>query len=99
MDESRGQGETEDAGELEALKLMQQSPDAILLTDDSAARLVANRLGYEVHGTIGVVVRALRRGQRTKRQVLNLLRSIPQRSSLFIDSLLLDSVIEQVRNA
>jgi predicted nucleic acid-binding protein len=88
-----------DAGELEALKLMQQSPGAILLTDDAAARLVAERLGYEVHGTIGVVVRALRRRQRTKRQVLNLLRSIPRRSSLFIDARLLDSVIEQVQNA
>jgi predicted nucleic acid-binding protein len=57
-----------DVGELEALQLMQQSPEAILLTDDAAARLVAERLAYEVHGTIGVVVRALRRRQRTKRQ-------------------------------
>jgi predicted nucleic acid-binding protein len=88
-----------DVGELEALKLMQQSPGAILLTDDAAARLVAERLGYEVHGTIGVVVRALRRQQRTKRQVLNLLRSVPRRSSLFIEARLLNSVIEQVRNA
>lgn len=87
-----------DLGELEALQLMQQSPEAILLTDDAAARLVAERLEYEVHGTIGVVVRALRRGQRTKRQVLNLLRSVPQRSSLFIERRLLDSVIEQVEH-
>ncbi len=86
-----------DAGESEALQLMQQSPAAILLTDDAAARLVAERLEYEVHGTIGVVLRALRRQQRTKRQVLNLLRSIPRRSSLFIDRRLLDSVIEQVK--
>ena len=88
-----------DAGELEALALMQQSPNAILLTDDAAARLVAERLAYDVDGTIGVVVRALRRQQRTKRQVLNLRRSVPRRSSLFIESRLLDSVIEQVRNA
>jgi predicted nucleic acid-binding protein len=88
-----------DAGELEALKLMQQSPGAILLTDDAAARLVAERLNYEVHGTIGVVVRAIRRRHRTKRQVLNLLRSIPRRSSLFVDSRLLDAVIEQVQDA
>ena len=88
-----------DAGELEALKLMQQSPGAILLTDDAAARRVAKRLDYEVHGTIGVVVRALRRQQRTKRQVLNLLHSIPRRSSLFIEARLLDSVIEEVNKA
>ncbi len=86
------------AGEFETLQLMQVDPDAILLTDDTAARLVAGKLGYEVHGTIGVVVRALRRRQRTKRQVLNLLRSIPQRSTLFVTEALLDSIIDEVRN-
>ncbi len=88
-----------DAGELEALILMQEHADAILLTDDSAARLVAQRLDYEVHGTIGVVLRALRMQQRTKRQVLNLLRTLPKRSTLFIEPRLLDWVTEQVKNA
>jgi HPt (histidine-containing phosphotransfer) domain-containing protein len=83
-----------DIGELEALKLMQQSPGAILLTDDAAARLVAERLGYEVHGTIGVVVRAFRRQQRTKRQVLNVLRSLPRRSTCFVGRRLLNSIID-----
>jgi predicted nucleic acid-binding protein len=84
------------AGELESLCLMAERPHAILLTDDAAARLVAEKLGYEVHGTIGVVVRSLRRMQRTKRQVLNLLRSIPRRSTLHIAESLLDSVIDDV---
>lgn len=87
------------AGELSALRLMQDVAGGILLTDDAAARLVAERLGYDVHGTIGVVVRALRRQQRTKRQVLNLLRAIPHRSTLFIDRQLLESVIEEVTMA
>ncbi len=87
------------AGELEALKLMQENPAGILLTDDAAARFDAHRLQYEVHGTIGVVLRALRRQQRTKRQILNLLRSLPQRSTLFIEARFLNSVIEQVKNS
>jgi predicted nucleic acid-binding protein len=87
-----------DAGELEALLIMQENPHAILLTDDAAARLVAERLEYKVHGTIGVIIRALRRQQRTKRQVLNLLRSLPRRSTLFIQPNLLDSIIEEVKN-
>jgi predicted nucleic acid-binding protein len=78
---------------------MQGAPDAILLTDDAAARLVAERLEYEVHGTIGVIVRALRRQQRTKRQVLNLLRALPHRSTLFIRAPLLESIIEQIKKA
>ncbi|MCI0743298.1 MAG: hypothetical protein L0Y72_30085 [Gemmataceae bacterium] len=61
--------------------------------------LVAERLEYEVHGTIGVIVRALRRQQRTKRQVLNLLRALPDRSTLFIQAKLLESVIEQIEKA
>jgi predicted nucleic acid-binding protein len=87
-----------DAGELEALRMMQVNPGAMLLTDDAAARLVAQRLGHEVHGTIGVILRALRRQQRTKRQVLNLLRALPRRSTLFIEARLLDSMIEQVKD-
>jgi predicted nucleic acid-binding protein len=87
------------AGELESLCLMVNMPNAILLTDDAAARLVAEKLGYEVHGTIGVVVRSLRRAQRTKRQVLNLLRLIPRRSTLYIAESLLASVIDEVRKS
>ncbi len=86
-----------DAGERAALALMAETPSAIFLTDDAAARLVAERLAYEVHGTVGVVVRAIRRGQRSKRQVLNLLNAIPRRTSLFIRRRLLESVIEQVK--
>jgi predicted nucleic acid-binding protein len=44
------------AGEVESLILMMQHANAILLTDDAAARLVAQQLGYDVHGTIGVIV-------------------------------------------
>jgi predicted nucleic acid-binding protein len=86
------------AGEVGALQLMQEYAGAILLTDDAAARLVAERLQYEVHGTLGVVLRALRRQPRTKRQVLNVLRATPGRSTLFIDRKLLESVIEEKLN-
>ncbi len=89
-----------DEGEVESLILTDElSADAILLTDDAAARLAAERLGFEVHGTIGVVVRAIRRVQRTKRQALNLLKAIPGRSTLYISKSLLASVIEQVRRS
>jgi predicted nucleic acid-binding protein len=83
-------------GEVGALRLIQELPDAMLLTDDAAARLVAERLGREVHGTIGIIIRAVRRRQRTKRQVLSLLRAIPERSSLFIGERLLQTVIDEV---
>lgn len=86
-----------DAGEEAALALMRQHPESILLTDDAAARLAAEQLGMRVHGTIGVVVRAIRRGQRTPQHVLGLLEAIPVRSTLFIRPQVLDAVIDHVR--
>jgi predicted nucleic acid-binding protein len=86
-------------GEIEALILVGTAAGAVLLTDDSAARLVANSLSYEVHGTIGVIVRAIRSKRRTKRQVVNVLRAIPRRSTLYIAASLLEAIIDDVRSA
>lgn len=83
-------------GEMEALRLMHQLPDALLLTDDNTARLVARQMGYEVNGTIGMLIRSFQRGQRSKRQVLRVLRDIPICSSLHVRKSLLNSVILQV---
>ena len=55
-----------DLGEQAALSLMQQYPKAIFLTDDAAARLAATSLGMRVHGTIGILLRAIRRQQLTQ---------------------------------
>ena len=84
------------AGELTALALALQNPGAILLTDDSAARLAAQTLQLTVHGTIGVLLRSLRRQQRTKAQVLALLRELPARSTLHIAPSLLASIVVEV---
>lgn len=86
-----------DAGEVEALAIMASVPEALFLTDDAAARLAAEQLGYRVHGTIGVLLRAIRRGQRSAAEVLALLQAIPQRSSLYISSALLKEIIRRVQ--
>lgn len=85
-----------DLGEQAALSLMERYPQAILFTDDAAARLAAESLGYEAHGSIGLLLRAIRRQQRTRRQVLVTLRSVPTQSSLHIRPELLQSIITQV---
>lgn len=38
-----------DKGEVESLSLIQENPDTIFLTDDAAARLAGEELGYWVH--------------------------------------------------
>jgi predicted nucleic acid-binding protein len=88
-----------DLGEQAALTLMARHPDAILLTDDAAARLAARGLGYRVHGTIGILLRAIRRQLRTKQEVLVILRGLPTQSSLHIRSELLQGIIAQVEIA
>ncbi len=67
-----------------------------LLSDDGAARWAANRLGYRVHGTIGVLLRAIRRKQRTPSEVLHHLQAIPASSTLHLRPSLLTEIIEQV---
>jgi len=81
-----------DAGEAACLALLSGMPEAIFLTDDAAARLVAGNMGFEVHGTIGVLLRSIRTGKRNPAQVLQLLDEIPTRSSLYIDRALLAQV-------
>ena len=71
-------------GEQEALALAVKHSGALLITDDTAARLAAGSLGIVVHGTIGIVIRSIRRRQRTKAQAVELLRAIPQRSTLHL---------------
>ena len=87
-----------DLGEQAALSLMISYPDAVLLTDDAAARLSAETLGYRVHGSIGILLRAIRREQRTRNEVLSLLRDLPVRSSLYLRSALLEEIIAQVES-
>ena len=87
-----------DLGEQAALSSMVSHPDAILLTDDAAARLSAETLGYRVHGSIGILLRSIRRRQRTRDEVLSLLRELPARSSLHVRPALLEEIIAQVES-
>jgi predicted nucleic acid-binding protein len=83
-------------GERQAIQIAHALKSGSLLTDDSAARLAAQSLTIQVHGTIGVLLRAIRRQQRTKSEILNVLESIPQTSTLHIKSSLLEEVIRSL---
>lgn len=87
-----------DAGEIEALSLMEKNPRAIFLTDDASARMVAEQMGFRVHGTIGILVRSIRRGQMKAKEVLDVLKEIPSKTTLHIKRSLLDEIILKIRN-
>ena len=88
-----------DLGEQAALVLMKEYPEAIFLTDDAAARLAAITLGYQVHGSIGILLRAIRRNQLTKDAVMRLLKELPSRSTLYVRKGLLDEIIVQLERS
>lgn len=86
-----------DAGEVAAISYMSKKPDLIFLTDDAAARLVATKLGYNVHGTIGVLIRAIRRDLMDAKEVIATLKCIPLKGTLHIKPSLLKEVISCVK--
>lgn len=84
-------------GELESLSLIQENTDAIFLTDDAAARLAGEELGYKVHGTVGIILRAIRKKSRTPKEVVGLLHKIPKETTLFLRAALLEEIIQKVK--
>jgi predicted nucleic acid-binding protein len=84
------------AGEIEALHAMQEFAGDLLLTDDAAARLAAGQLSMRAHGTLGVLLRAIRRRQRSAAEVAAILRSLPTSSTLHVRQAFLNGIVEQV---
>jgi len=84
-------------GEQEALSLCLTHSINTLITDDTAARLAAKTLNIKAHGTLGLLIRAVRKNFRTPSEVLFLLSEIPQRTTLHVRPSLLNDVIKTVR--
>jgi predicted nucleic acid-binding protein len=68
----------------------------VLLCDDAAARLAAEQIGIRVHGTLGVLLRSMRLGRRSKTELLASLGHIPSKTTLFIRPSLLEEIVQQV---
>jgi predicted nucleic acid-binding protein len=51
----------------------------------------------EVHGTIGILLRSIRRGQKKPEEVLQILSDIPKISSLYIKPSLLNDILKWVK--
>jgi len=59
--------------------------------------MVATRLGHKVHGTIGVLIRAIRRSQMRSEEVIKKLTQIQSHSTLHIKYSLLEEIIARVK--
>ena len=81
------------AGERAALAVLDARGGQFLLSDDAAARAVALAVGFQTHGTIGLILRSHRRREISKAEMLQLLRELPTRTTLHLRKELLDSIL------
>jgi predicted nucleic acid-binding protein len=86
-----------DAGERDAISFCEQYPQAILLTDDAAVRLAAKTSGIRAYGTLGILIRAIRRKQLPPGDVVTLLEHITSHSTLFIRRSMLRDIIDKIK--
>ncbi len=77
------------AGEIAAITLLHEAGGGLLLSDDDAARQTAEALGFSVTGTLGLLLRGIRRKQIPSAQVRQIAAEIPQRSTLHVSRALL----------
>jgi predicted nucleic acid-binding protein len=85
------------AGEIDALAICGENPDAVLLTDDLKARREAKRLGWQVHGSVGIIVRALRVQLLSRDAAERALRNLGECHSLFIAKAVIDEALDELR--
>jgi len=86
-----------DLGEACAIVLTMQEKADYFLTDDLDARSVALKYNLEVHGTIGVILRAFREKIINKKIAIEKVNELHTKSSLFITKDLIDEVIIAIK--
>ncbi|TKX73637.1 nucleic acid-binding protein [Halorubrum sp. GN11_10-6_MGM] len=82
-DESRVGAEELDAGERAAIAVAKEL-EAVLLTDDLAAREAASDADIEVHGSLGVIALGYGRGLLDRSEAASRMRALQRETSLFV---------------
>ena len=87
-----------DLGESVAIALALQEKVNYFFTDDLDARLAAQSYSLEAHGSIGILLRAFREKLIDKSKVIDKIKELQTKSSLFITSDIVQQVIKSVLN-
>ena len=77
------------AGEIAAITLLHEAGGGLLLSDDDAARQTAEAMGFAVTGTLGLLLRGIRRNQIPAAQVRQIAAEFSKRSTLHLSRALL----------
>ncbi len=87
-----------DLGEATGISLCRQENIRLFFTDDLDAKDVANKLGFEAHGTIAIILRAFREDIINKKETKILVERVYKDSSLFFTKDLFDWTIREIDN-
>jgi predicted nucleic acid-binding protein len=83
---------------LAAIAVLKEHHGNCLLSDDAAARALAEAMGFQVRGTVGLILRAWQRKQISKAAATDLLNALPVKSTLHLRPGFLANVLEQIRD-
>lgn len=86
------------AGELAAIAVLKEHHGDCLLSDDAAARAMAEAIGFHVRGTVGLILRGWRRKQISKVAARDLLKALATKSTLHLRPGFLAHVLEQIKD-
>ena len=86
-----------DAGERAVLALAQTMSSPLVLLDDEVARSEARRLGLQLRGTLGILVKACQEKILTLVQTELLMHEISDRRDIWISSKLCEQVLSELR--
>ncbi len=85
-----------DLGESTGIALCKQEAIRVFFTDDLAAREVTQQLGFVVHGTLGLLLRAYRKKILTREEVENGVHKLYMESSLFLTKELYEWTMKEI---
>ncbi len=83
-------------GEATSIALAQQEKIKLFFTDDLDAREVAKSYTLEVHGTLGILLRAFREKIIQKREIIELIDKLHTESSLFVTTDLIQWIKKEI---
>jgi len=83
-------------GESEAFELFKRLKADWYLTDDAEARLFVSEFGYEVHGTLGVILWNLAQSHIKKNQALDSISEL-RKSSIWLSEKIISHAINAVK--
>ncbi|MEK6924648.1 MAG: hypothetical protein AABW71_00235 [Nanoarchaeota archaeon] len=87
-----------DIGESCAISLALQEKADYFLTDDLEARETAKKYKLEVHGTVGIILRAFKEKIIDRKTAITRINDLHEKSTLFITKDLIKNIIEAIES-